>query len=135
MNCSRIFQPPLFFYCVKNLTYDRYGGQNPRHLTLVLGAVHKLCRLKIGNFWPPPPLLVPPWDDIVYGQPLLYTIFLIIYNQLTWIIKTPKIKVTLRYCNWLGLIGFYINSKTRSILYTLIGDVNFSKSDVRSWGR
>ena len=23
-----------------------------------LGAVHKLCRLKIGDFWPPPPLLV-----------------------------------------------------------------------------
>ena len=48
------------------------------------GAVHKLCRLKIDNFWPPPPLLVvfllskfgnfwpnplPLWDDIVYGRP------------------------------------------------------------------
>ena len=51
----------------------------------ILGAVQKLCRLKIGVFWPPPPLLVvflirkignfwppplPPWDDIVYRRPL-----------------------------------------------------------------
>ena len=47
-----------------------------------LGAVHKLCCLKIGNFWSSPlvvffkivfratPLLSPPcWDDIVYGRP------------------------------------------------------------------
>ena len=56
-----------------------------------LGAVHKLCCLKIGNFWPTPPMLSfllsklylvnrlwgypprpPPYqDDIVYGQPLM----------------------------------------------------------------
>jgi len=30
------------------------------------GDVHKLCRLKIGNFLSPPP---PYWDAIVYGRP------------------------------------------------------------------
>ena len=30
------------------------------------GAVHKLCRLKISDFWPPPY-----WDYIVYGRSLL----------------------------------------------------------------
>ena len=28
----------------------------------VLGDIHKLCRIKIGTFWPP---------DIVYGRPLM----------------------------------------------------------------
>ena len=53
-----------------------------------LGAVHRLCRLKIGKFWPPPPIVVffikwglcsksslglppsPYRDDIVHGRPL-----------------------------------------------------------------
>ena len=54
-------------------------------------AAHKLCRLKIGDFWPPPPLLVlvvfllskignfdhplPPRDNIVYGRPLMVLTF------------------------------------------------------------
>ena len=55
---------------------------------LRIGAIHKLCRLKSGNFLPPPPLSpflfskvyvvnrfwgYPPYrDDIVYGRPLSY---------------------------------------------------------------
>ena len=61
---------------------------NSKYDNRLLGAVHKLCRLKIGDFWPPPPLVVlsrvyvinrlwgnppsPYRDDIVYGRPLIW---------------------------------------------------------------
>ena len=37
-----------------NLKYQKQIGKW-LDLSIHLGAVHKLCRLKIGNFWPPPP--------------------------------------------------------------------------------
>ena len=42
------------------------SSQNWQFLTPSLLLVVFL-QSKIGNFWPPP---LPPWDDIVYGQPL-----------------------------------------------------------------
>ena len=50
------------------------GGWMFGYGTCDLGAVHKLCRLKIGDFWPPPtPLLVVflLWKSTIFDPPLL----------------------------------------------------------------
>ena len=75
-----------FILCRPQTVVIRWIWARVQQSPLLFGAVHKLCRLKISDFWPPPPLLVVflpskignfwtptpllPWDDIVYGRPL-----------------------------------------------------------------